>query len=65
MKNTYTSPKLVSFGNISEVTQAVGNPSAADTVFLVPGSPLGNLQGSQDVILVPCSDPINANNPLC
>ncbi|BAY87290.1 hypothetical protein NIES267_68110 [Calothrix parasitica NIES-267] len=52
MKNTYTTPKLTSFGDVAEMTQVIGGDSRTDFVFNTAGQPIsgGNDLGSRDVI---------------
>lgn len=49
MKKTYSSPRLVQYGTVNELTQATEN-SAAPDFFTVGGVPVGSgLGGSSDV----------------
>ncbi|NJM71423.1 MAG: lasso peptide [Scytonema sp. RU_4_4] len=34
MKSSYTAPKLTVHGNVADITQVLGNPTAQDFVFL-------------------------------
>ncbi|MBW4477280.1 MAG: lasso peptide [Tolypothrix brevis GSE-NOS-MK-07-07A] len=34
MKSSYTAPKLTVHGNVAEITQVLGNPTAKDFIFL-------------------------------
>jgi len=55
MKNAYTAPKLTSFGNVTEMTQARGIKSKQDFIYTVGGDEIGggNDLGSSDVTGVP------------
>lgn len=55
MKKNYVAPKLTSFGNVTEMTQARGVENKQDFIFTVSGNEIGggNDLGSRDVTGVP------------
>ncbi len=55
MKNNYVAPKLTSFGNVTEMTQARGTENRQDFIFTVNGDEIGggNDLGSSDITGVP------------
>lgn len=52
MKNNYVAPKLSSFGNVTEMTQAIGRLQRRDFVFDTSGNQIGNNNdlGSQNAV---------------
>lgn len=55
MKNNYVAPKLTSFGNVTEMTQARGVSNKQDFIFTVSGVEVGGGDdlGSTDITGVP------------
>lgn len=52
MKEIYETPKLIVHGTAEEMTQAFGNPSATDLIYL-GSSVFGEHDGSRDGVIVP------------
>ncbi|MBW4652684.1 MAG: lasso peptide [Kaiparowitsia implicata GSE-PSE-MK54-09C] len=56
MKKSYIAPQLTNHGSVESLTQAVGDVSFSDTVFLsasVNPVAIGDSAGSRDAIVVP------------
>ena len=55
MKNNYVAPKLTSFGNVTEMTQAAGRAKRTDAIFNADGVEIGggDDHGSRDVVGMP------------
>jgi hypothetical protein len=60
MKSTYTAPKLTSLGNVTNITQVLGNPTSQDFVYL-NGSVISNNNDIDSIDLVCTGSAPNLN----